>query len=102
VAIRLTHDKTEAHARLTIDGRFTFDLYRTFLDTIDELAGNVRHVTVDLRNAGYMDSAALGLLIQMRQKLAGCGTTLKVKRGSVIDDVLRVANFHKMFAIEAD
>lgn len=99
--IKILEDARSRHISLQIDGHFTFDIYREFLDAVDSFAARAKHVTVDLRHSGYMDSAALGLLIQMRGKLNDVAATLRVSKGSVIDEVLTVANFGHLFVIEA-
>jgi len=94
------HDASTAHTTLSVGGRFTFHIYREFNDAIKTIESQAKRVTIDLSGTEYMDSAGLGLLVQMHSKLAAAEKTLKVTRGSVIDEILSIANFDKLFAID--
>lgn len=59
-----------------------------------------KQVTVDLCSTDYMDSAALGMLIQMRSKVAPKAISLRLKQNSMVSEVLTVANFHQLFRVE--
>jgi len=93
------HDSNTAHTTLSISGHFTFHMHREFTAAIKTIDTKARRVTVDLSGAEYMDSAGLGLLVQMHNKLGATEKILKIAQGSLIDDILRVANFDKLFAI---
>ena len=83
-------------------GRFDFNSFRSFrTDYETALAQDgVRCVLVDLQLVQYIDSAALGILLLLRDKAAPQG--IKVELANVqgtVKDVLEIANFHKIFAI---
>ena len=93
--------KDDDRCKLMIDGRFTFDTYREFLSAIQDRSKLCSHLTIDLTRTEYLDSSALGLLIQMRERLSSPEkNVLRVKKGSVADEVLTVTNFNKMFQVE--
>jgi len=100
IATRFAH-QDNTHVSFILSGRFTFDLHRDVADAVKAVGQDIKRVTVDLREAEYIDSAALGMLIQMRAKLAPREITLKLKKDSVAQDVLSIANFDKLFAIES-
>lgn len=89
-----------SHVLFILTGRFTFDLHREVADAVKTVGHEIKRVTVDLRDAEYVDSAALGMLIQIRAKLAPRDITLKLKKDSVAQSVLSIANFDKLFPIE--
>lgn len=62
--------KDDDRCKLMIDGRFTFDTYREFLSAIQDRSKLCSHLTIDLTRTEYLDSSALGLLIQMRERLS--------------------------------
>ena len=83
-------------------GRFDFNSFRSFrTDYETALAQDgVQCVLVDLQLVQYIDSAALGILLLLRDKAAPQG--IKVELANVqgtVKDVLEIANFHKIFAI---
>ncbi|MCB1773869.1 MAG: STAS domain-containing protein [Gammaproteobacteria bacterium] len=93
--------KGENECQLHIDGRFTFETYREFLSAVDGRSPHCKHLTIDLTRTDYLDSSALGLLIQMRQRLSNPErNVLRVKKGSVAEEVLTITNFAQMFQIE--
>jgi anti-anti-sigma factor len=99
MAIRVAKDADQC--KLLIDGRFTFDSYREFLSAVQHRSKECSHLTIDLTRTDYIDSSALGLLIQMRERVSHPERNLlRVRKGSVADEVLTVTSFNKMFQIE--
>jgi HptB-dependent secretion and biofilm anti anti-sigma factor len=87
---------------VTIDGRFDFTLYRAFRDAYTPYKESGTTYVLDLAKADYMDSSALGMLLQLREHAGG--ETAKIRiincRPS-LTKILKIANFQRMFAIEA-
>lgn len=85
---------------LGIDGEFTFDLNRDFRDAYKTSPGKTRY-TVDLGKTRYMDSAGLGMLVQLREFAGGSGgqVTIKGAHGAT-RKILEVANFGKLFKLD--
>lgn len=83
---------------ITITGTFNFGCYEDFYRAIGEKPAP-RYV-VDLRQVEYIDSAALGMLLVLRERSAEDPrrVTLKVGVGQP-RDVLRLANFSSLFTI---
>ena len=90
-------------ARIVPVQRFVFDTHKDFSKVTDAVlaAGEANRVVVDLRRVHYIDSAALGMLLMLREKASalGKGVSLAVADG-MVRDVLSVANFHKLFVFE--
>lgn len=82
--------------------RFDFHAYRSFRDAYElELAKpEVYGLVVDLQEVQYIDSAALGILLLLRDKAQTQGKTVELRnlRG-IVRDVFEVANFHKLFKV---
>ncbi|MCB1818934.1 MAG: STAS domain-containing protein [Gammaproteobacteria bacterium] len=101
VAINVrTLPNTNDHIVVTVSGRFTFDVHREFAEVLKTIGHQAKQVTVDLCSTDYMDSAALGMLIQMRSKVAPKAISLRLKQNSMVSEVLTVANFHQLFRVE--
>ena len=85
---------------ISISGRFDFSSHPEFRGACSALTPGI-NVIVDFSTTTYIDSAALGMLLLLRDRvgdarhiqLAGC-------RGQP-DQVLRIANFHKLFRYES-
>lgn len=57
-------------------------------------------VVVDLQQVQYIDSAALGILLLLRDKAAAQGAKVELANlQGTVKDVLEIANFHKIFSI---
>lgn len=83
-----------------IKGRFDFRVYDAFRNVYSDLNGAVKKYVIDLKEAEYMDSSALGMLLLLREHAGGdianitiVGTQPDVK------NVLDIANFDKLFSI---
>ena len=92
--------QTESHqTTITVDGDFVFDVNREFREAYRQAPAD-RNFVVDLSKAPYMDSAGLGMLIQLRD-YAGSGKA-RVRLTGVNDtirNILNVANFERLFDI---
>ena len=90
-------------ARLELRGRFDFTSHRGLKQAYEAAfaASGVNEVVVDMGDVEYLDSSALGMLLLLRDKgkalskpvsLANCAGSVR--------DVLRVANFDKLFTLQ--
>lgn len=86
---------TTVHKILTPE-RFTFESHKWLRHETARLTKDDT-VEVDFKYTVYMDSAALGMLLILRDRSNG-SVVLKGCRGDVLR-VLEIANFHKLFQI---
>ncbi len=87
--------------QINISGRFDYESSQAFRDAyrhLTDLEG--ANFYINLRNANYMDSSALGMLLLLREhaKSNGCAVIIE-QPGEQIDKILKVANFDKLFTI---
>ncbi len=85
---------------IEISGRFDFGAHQDFSKVFRQYPRGGRAFVVDLSNTDYMDSSALGMLLQLRDysdRAAG-GVTL-ANSNAGIREILRIANFEKLFTI---
>ncbi len=83
-----------------VSGRFDYSIHSQFLSAYESFPKGEECFIVDLKDAEYMDSSAMGMLLQLREhsdKAAG-GVTIR-NSSEAIKDVLRIANFHRLFTI---
>jgi anti-anti-sigma factor len=60
----------------------------------------VKCIVVDLQQVQYIDSAALGILLLLRDKAGAQGAKVELANlQGTVKDVLEIANFHKIFSI---
>lgn len=86
-------------ATLVISGDFKFDLYQEFRDAFESLNPGSA-IVIDLRHASSMDSTAMGMLLNMKQKLdKGDG---EIRITNVPENLLKlflISRFDKKFDI---
>ncbi|MDB6060502.1 MAG: anti-anti-sigma factor [Verrucomicrobiaceae bacterium] len=92
-------DLDDHHLSLRIAGRFTFQLYKDFSAAYKQFSDKPTSVDVDLGAVEYIDSAALGMLLSMRNHF-GTDTKLCLSNAnSNVRKILEIARFDKTFQI---
>jgi anti-anti-sigma factor len=89
--------RTGTRFSITIQGRFDFGCHQAFRHAFEQVVPGDT-VVVDLGLTEYLDSAALGMLLVLKDATGGkpiqiVGCKPAVKR------ILEIANFHQIFAI---
>ena len=86
-------------AVINIKGRFDFAQQKEFRNAYKDIQPGTK-VRIELSDAEYMDSAALGMLLLLKEHV-GEHTPVVLERPSEgVQKILRVANFDKIFAVE--
>ena len=85
-----------------VNGKFSFDVLREFRDAYEKPFGReISRVFVNLHNTDFIDSSALGMLLNMKEYLrAGEGDIAIINANQDIRKVLSIARFDKLFRIE--
>ncbi|VAW52125.1 hypothetical protein MNBD_GAMMA05-657 [hydrothermal vent metagenome] len=86
---------------INISGRFDYKVSQEFRDTYRQVPGQegVAYY-VNLSDASYMDSSALGMLLLLREHAKCRGGSVFIERPSEqVDSILKVANFEQLFTI---
>lgn len=88
---------------IKINGRFDYKMSQDFRNTYRGLArqeGVAYHV--NLSEADFMDSSALGMLLLLREHAKSRGGAVVIEKPSdQVDKILKVANFEQLFTIAA-
>ena len=94
--IRLNEDN---RVKLIMPERFDFNLHREFREAYE---GNPdsRNFIIDFEKTEYLDSSALGMLLQLWEVAGGnqCGINIVNARDNV-SEVLSIANFDQLMQI---
>lgn len=93
---------TDNLVTLRPQGRFDFNCFRDFRSHYEAALAQegVQCIVVDLQQVQYIDSAALGILLLLRDRASA--QEVKVELANLqgtVKDVLEIANFHKIFGI---
>ncbi|WP_404399604.1 STAS domain-containing protein [Idiomarina seosinensis] len=85
---------------ISIKGKFDFSLVQEFRQAYSHIGDSQPTVIIDLRETEYLDSSALGMLLNMRKAL---GSSVKgvqlVNARPEVRRILDISRFDKMFVI---
>ncbi len=97
VKTTVSSDKSEVTIHLT--GRFDFSTHRDFVGAYKEYPKGEVAFIVDLKGADYIDSSAMGMLLQLREYSKSNKDVRLINGNDGIREILRIANFDKLFSI---
>jgi anti-anti-sigma factor len=85
---------------ISIKGRFDFGSHEEFRKSYEQLNQKPNSVVVDLKEATYLDSSALGMLLLLRDHAGGENSDVRViNSNSDVRKILGISNFDKLFDI---
>ena len=84
---------------IKVAGRFDFSTHQDFVQAYKGYPKGEKSFVVDLAGAEYMDSSAMGMLLQLREYNKQGENVVLVNGNDAVKDVLRIANFGKLFTI---
>lgn len=96
--ITASNDTYSGRTTVTIQGRFNFACY----DEFHRLVGTAepKSYFIDLRKVEYIDSAALGMLLLLRERVKEDRSRITLATGpGQPADVLKLANFASLFTL---
>lgn len=87
---------------LVLEGRFDFSQHKEFSVAYRAYEKGSKQFVVDLSQVQYMDSSAMGMLLQLREHAAKGGNDAVVLANPTpgVADILRIANFEKLFTVK--
>lgn len=90
-------------ARISMSGRFDFQIHREFKDAYTPLFDNpaVKQIEIEMSKLDYLDSSALGMLMLLNERAKAANRSIVLANPSgVVEQVLEVANFSRLFNIK--
>ena len=82
-----------------VDGRFDFAVHQDFMQAYKGYDRGEKQFVVDLKKAEYLDSSALGMLLQLRDH-GRKGSDVELRNSNDgVREILRIANFDKLFKV---
>ncbi len=86
--------------RIQISERFDFNIHKDLRNAYKDNPSDYNYI-VDLKNASYMDSSALGMLLQLREHAGGSKDAVTISNADTnIKEILKIANFDKLMMVE--
>lgn len=89
-------------SRIVLQGRFDFTAHRAFKQAYESALteSTTTEVKVDMASVDYLDSSALGMLLILRDRAKESSKAVSLTNcGGSVREVLRVANFDKLFTL---
>lgn len=85
---------------IEVDEKFDFALVTEFRDAYADLPASIRQIEIDLGKTQYMDSSALGMLLNMQKILSDRNLTYRITNcRPQIARILEISRFNKKFDI---
>lgn len=84
---------------ITIVGSFDFSLFNDFREAYSEI-NNYKIYIIDMSMVEYLDSAALGMLLSMRNAINADSNIQLKGANSFIKNILMISRFDKRFEIQ--
>lgn len=86
---------------IDVGPKFDFSKVEDFRNAYGELNNDVGHITVDLSRTEYMDSSALGMLLNMQKTLAEKELSYSIENARPqVAKILQISRFDKKFEIK--
>ncbi|MBU3022435.1 STAS domain-containing protein [Aestuariibacter sp. A3R04] len=85
---------------IQVDDKFDFGKVQSFREAYDKLPDTVKVIEVDLSQTEYMDSSALGMLLNMQKSLSDRKIEYKITHcRAQVSRILKISRFDKKFVI---
>ena len=99
MTVRSDTDNTGDGLTIAIEGRFDFSAHKEFRDAYEGCDG-IRKYKIDMREANYIDSSALGMLLLLRDHAGGDDAQVEIVNcNDDIRKILAISNFEQLFKI---
>ena len=94
---------TDHLARITMTGRFDFEVHRDFKNAYMTLLDKpaVREIEIEMSKVNYLDSAAMGMLMLLHERAKDAHKPVALLNASKeASQVMEVANFSKILTLK--
>lgn len=89
---------------MSLSGKFTFADNRSFQPALEGIGNNLyKRVVINLKEVSFIDSAALGILLLIRDRCDKSSTQLLIKNPlGQVKQMFEVSRFSELFSISND
>jgi HptB-dependent secretion and biofilm anti anti-sigma factor len=89
-----------SHVTISVFGQFNFNVYQDFRQAYKHSIGPGTTFEVNLEGTEYLDSAALGMLLLLREQVGSNGSKIRISNcRPEIRKILNIANFERLFDV---
>jgi len=85
---------------IAIQGRFDFSAHKEFRQSYEDLADTPSAYAIDMSDAEYIDSSALGMLLLLRDHAGGDTADVEIVNCNPdVKKILTISNFDQLFDV---
>ncbi|MBU2863161.1 STAS domain-containing protein [Reinekea forsetii] len=96
----VTATTTDSTITIKVSGRFDFSSHQEFRQIYETVSDDIKSYTVDMAEATYLDSSALGMLLLMRDHAGGDNSQIDIINcNDDVKKILTISNFGQLFNI---
>lgn len=87
--------------RISVPSRFDITVHKDFGEAYKDKAASISKCIIDMADAEYMDSSALGMLLMLKERIAGTNGAVEIVNCSdAIKRILAMAHFDRLFSVQ--
>lgn len=100
MSINSEYSQAEKTLRIQIAGRFDYSCHEAFRSAYEGLSDPCERFEIDLTEADYLDSSALGMLLILRDHAGGDAANIEILNCSPgVRKAFTISNFDRLFVI---
>lgn len=100
MGINTTHNEGDKQLIINVTDRFDFSLHQLFRDSYQQIQQPGSCFRLNLSNASYMDSSALGMILLLKDHAEKIkGEVIIEKPNEAISKILEIAQFHRLITV---
>ena len=100
MSVNAQMDQAAQKLTIAIDGRFDFSAHKEFRECYENLDSKPQCFSVDMSDANYIDSSALGMLLLLRDHAGGDNAEVEIINCNPdVKKILTISNFDQLFRI---
>ncbi|MCJ8314330.1 MAG: STAS domain-containing protein [Saccharospirillaceae bacterium] len=85
---------------INISGRFDFSSHQEFRKIYENAPSDIHEFIIDMNDATYLDSSALGMLLLLRDHAGGDNADIQIVHcNDDVKKILTISNFGQLFNI---
>lgn len=101
MAITSSLSADQQELTINVSGRFDFSTHQEFRACYENLDGKPQRFVIDMKEATYLDSSALGMLLLLRDFAGGDDADVCLNNCSRdIKKILTISNFEQLFVVQ--
>ncbi|GAB4254280.1 MAG: STAS domain-containing protein [Methylomicrobium sp.] len=101
MTLTISHNQETKELRIRTPVKFDFSVHQDFRKAIDWNQKEIKTIVIDLQATDYLDSAALGMLLILRDKMNDDKNSVHLIHAKPeVIKILKIANFDQLFSLK--